>query len=195
MPNVPNIRSAVEPAAAAFLDVLGAVPDDELAAPTPCEDYAVRDLLNHLMYWAPYLIAAARKEQAAPQAGERDVDLVKGEWRLALKAGVTELAEALREPSAWEGVTTFGSVDLPAERIGSMALTEFVVHGWDLAVATGVEFRCEPATAKAVEGALAELAPQGRGYGVFGAEIAVPETAVPLARVLGLSGRDPDWSR
>lgn len=196
MSNPPELQNVVDPAGEAFLDVLDAVPADALEAPTPCEHYTVRGLLNHLLYWTPRLTAAVRREPPpAATGGESETDLVTEDWRAVLADDVGQLTKALRDPSAWDGVVLFGASELPARQVGAMVLTEFVVHGWDLAVATGVGFRCESETALAVFRALEEFAPQGRQYGVFGAEVPVAENAVPLARLLGLAGRDPDWSR
>ena len=61
-----------------------------------------------------------------------------------------ELAAAWREPAAWEGMTEAGGVTMPAAAMGTVALDELVLHGWDLARATGQEFRCDPASTAAV---------------------------------------------
>lgn len=187
------LRSAVDPAARAFVDVVKAVPATTLDAPTPCADFAVRDLVNHLLYWLPLLRAAVRRQPPAT-GGERDAELVTPEWQADLCAEAESLAEALRSPSAWEGTAVFGA-ELPAHQLGAMVVTEFVLHGWDLAVATGVDFRCGDAEARAVELAVREFAPRGRSHGIFGPEVSVSDNGVPLERALGLSGRDPAWSR
>ncbi len=194
--NRSELRNVVGSAREAFLGVLATVPAGALDEPTPCEHYTVRGLLNHLLYWTPRLATAVRGESPpAPTGGENETDLVTDDWRAVLAADVGRLVKALRDPSAWDGVVPFGAAELPAHRVGAMALIEFVVHGWDLAVATGVEFRCEPEVALAVFRALEEFAPAGRQHGVFGAEVPVAENAVPIARLLGLSGRDPEWSK
>lgn len=57
---------------------------------------------------------------------------------------LTDLVEAWRDPAAWAGMTEAGGVRMPAEEMGVVALDELVLHGWDLARATGQPFRCEP---------------------------------------------------
>lgn len=74
---------------------------------------------------------------APPAASEREVDLTGGDWTGELEAQIDRIATAWSEPHAWEGTTRMGSPSpVPAPLIGGMVLTEFVVHGWDLARAT-----------------------------------------------------------
>jgi uncharacterized protein (TIGR03086 family) len=72
-------------------------------------------------------------------------------------------------------------------------LGELVIHGWDLAMATGQAFPCPPDAAEATRRVLADMAPMGRSYGIFAAEVPVPESASALDRALALSGREPAW--
>lgn len=178
----------------AVVDAVSASPD-RLGLPTPCEHYDVRDLLNHLLYWAPRLLAAARKEPPpAADGGEEAVDLVTGDWAAVLSRQVDDLAAALREPGAADGVTTMGGGELPASMIGGMVLCEWAIHGWDLAVATGVPFTCDPEIAAAVEQVMRGMAEQGRQMKVFGPEVPLDGETSPLRRALALSGRDPAWA-
>ena len=61
-------------------------------------------------------------------------------------SGVTEsrLAGAWQDERAWTGVTRAGGVHLPGEIAGKVAVNEVVVHGWDIAAATGHDYNCEP---------------------------------------------------
>ena len=67
-----------------------------------------------------------------------------------MPARLRELVEAWRDPSAWEGETEAGGAAAPAAQMGVVALDEIVLHGWDLAKATGQTFRVDPASAAAV---------------------------------------------
>ena len=182
---------ALVSAARTFVEVAGSISPEQLRNSTPCAEYDVRGLLNHLLYWGPRLEAAARRLPAPPQdAGENAADLVGADWLQRLTRQSEGLAGALASPAAWAG-TTVMSMELPASMVGGMVLTEFVVHGWDLAVATGQPNVCEPAVAQAALGVLAAMSEQGRQMGVFGAEVEVPPSADTLERALALSGRDP----
>jgi uncharacterized protein (TIGR03086 family) len=179
----------VRPAAAEFLRVADAVAD--LSAPTPCAAYDVRGLLEHLLYWGPWLIAAGRREDPpSPAEGA----LVTGDWRAALEKQTETLVDVFGTPSAWTGVTALGTAELPAAVVGAMVLGEFVLHGWDLARAGGQERTCPPAAATAVYETAVAMGEQARSMGVYGPVVEVPAGASPLARALGASGRDPAWT-
>lgn len=110
-----------------------------------------------------------------------------------LEGQVDALVDAFAAASAWQGTTRMNGSDVPAAMTGSMVLCEFVLHGWDLATATGGHFDCEPATAEAIEHVMHTTGEQGRAMGAFGPAVGVAETAPALDRALGLAGRDPNW--
>ncbi|WP_228122431.1 TIGR03086 family metal-binding protein [Saccharothrix syringae] len=129
------IHRAVEVA----VEVVSGIGPDQLTAPTPCTDFDVRRLVNHLLFWGPSLEGAARKQAVPPPAGaESDLDLTAGDWAADLTAQLDRTADAWGEPGAWTGTTHMGGpTEMPAEVVGGMVLGEIVVHTWDLARATG----------------------------------------------------------
>jgi uncharacterized protein (TIGR03086 family) len=77
---------------------------------------------------------------------------------------------------------------------GAVAADELVIHGWDLARATGQEYEPHPAALQASYGFLLAAAEDPtRGGGIFGPVVPVPVDAPLLDRAVGLSGRDPGW--
>ncbi|WP_158887537.1 TIGR03086 family metal-binding protein [Amycolatopsis anabasis] len=177
-----------------FLEVVRAVEPGQLGAPTPCTEYDVRALVNHLLYWGPFLEAAARRRPApAVEGAEREVDLTGGDWAGELERLVGSMADALVQPGAQEGVVTMHGSELPAETLTRMVLGEWVLHGWDLARATGQAFTVDDDLATALHGPTAELAERARAMKVFGPEVPVPASAPAFDRLLGLVGRDPGW--
>ena len=97
--------------------------------------------------------------------------------------------------TAWAGLTRAGGVDLPGDVAGHVASNETVVHGWDIAIATGHDYAGETELLEAayafVQSAVAPN-PDGRP-GLFGPPVAVPDSAPLLDRLIGLTGRDPAW--
>jgi uncharacterized protein (TIGR03086 family) len=167
--------------------------DDQLDAPTPCEKYAVRHVLGHLVGLTAAFCDAARKDlgpstNTAP--GETVPDVEPG-WRGALERNLAALTEAWRAPDAWEGDTQAGGVALPAPVAGQVALNELVLHGWDLARATGQAYAPDRAS---LEVSYALLAPSSEGGGLFGPPVPVPDDAPLLDQVVALSGRRPGWA-
>lgn len=172
------------------------VGEEQLDAVTPCPEYAVRHLLGHLAGLSVAFRDAGRKDLGATTDTDptsRLPDVTPG-WRAELPKVLGELAEAWRDPAAWTGETRAGGVDLPGEVAGIVAADELVVHGWDLARATGQPYAPDAA---ALDAAYEMLAPSvddpSRGT-IFGPVVPVPEGAPLLDRVIGLSGRDPGWA-
>jgi uncharacterized protein (TIGR03086 family) len=174
------------------------VGDAHLAGPTPCPDLAVRDLLGHLTGLAVAFRDAARKDLGATtdtDPASAVPDIGPG-WREELAKALGELAEAWRAPDAWTGMTRAGGIDLPGEVCGAVVADELVIHGWDLARATGQDYRPDPAALQASYGLLSAAAEEAdRDTGMFGPVVAVPADAPLLDRAVGLSGRDPGWTR
>ncbi|MFJ2235379.1 TIGR03086 family metal-binding protein [Streptomyces sp. NPDC087859] len=175
-----------------------AVRDDQLADPTPCPAMAVHNLLGHLLGLAVAFRDAARKDlgpttNTAPTAAVPDIG---PGWREELPKVLDELADAWRDPSAWTGMTRAGGVDLPGEVAGAVAIDELVIHGWDLARATGLPYDPDPAALQvSYDFLLAAAKEDDGGGGIFGPVVPVPDGAPLLDRAVGLSGRDPGWRR
>lgn len=183
-------------AAAPLIEVIHNITPNELSEPTPCTEYDVGKLVNHLLFWGPSLEGAARKEVVAPPAKtESDVDLTRGEWATTLQEQLQRITAAWSEPGAWQGLTRMGGpMELPASLIGGMVLGELVVHGWDLARATGQHPTWDEDLLRYVHEEVAKSAEQGRQMGIYGPEVTVPASSSTMDRVLGITGRDPDWT-
>ncbi|MFI6103129.1 TIGR03086 family metal-binding protein [Streptomyces sp. NPDC051310] len=177
---------------AALLDGVG---DDLLDAPTPCPDYAVRHLLGHLSGLALAFRDAARKDFGPTTDTDPGTALpdLEQDWRTVLPRRLGDLAAAWRAPGAWEGTTRAGGVTLPGEVAGLVALNEVLIHGWDLARATGQEYAADETSLRASYAMLAPTAGSPQDRGPFGPPVPVPDEAPLLDRVIGLSGRRPDW--
>ena len=187
----------LEPATRHLADVVSRVADDQLTATTPCRDTSLGDLLDHVDGLAQAFTAAATKSPpdsgaAAPSA---DASRLGQDWRSRIPERLATLARAWRDEAAWTGMTRAGGIDLPGEVAGAVALNEVIVHGWDIAVASGQEYHVDPGLIDAamgfVQSAVAQN-PQGTP-GLFGPPVAVPDDAQALDRLIGLTGRDPSW--
>jgi uncharacterized protein (TIGR03086 family) len=188
----------LQPAAREVVRLLDGVRDDQLSDPTPNHGTSVGALLDHFMSLSAAFTASARKVPGvnAPPPPP-SADNLPGDWRAELAARLITLAEAWREPKAWEGTAEAGGGTGPAEHMGLAALDELVLHGWDLAKATGQPFTVDPASEAAVLGfteATAQPGAEAVREGLFGPVVAVPADAPPFERALGFAGRDPAWS-
>jgi uncharacterized protein (TIGR03086 family) len=175
--------------------VVRGVRDDQLADPTPCVGTPVAGMLDHLVGLTTAFRMGARKEPVtgAPRA---DADQLPDDWRERLPRQLTELADAWREPGAWEGMTTVAGAELSAMVMGVVAANEVLVHGWDLAVATGQDYLPDPEVVAACLHQVTMLAQPGMEElrnGQFGPIVPVADDAPAFDRVLGLTGRSPSW--
>lgn len=171
--------------------LVAAVPDEALARPTPCERYTVGDLLDHIGGSALAFTAAAVKQPLDGRASG-DARRLGSDWRTRIPRDLEALGEAWRDPRAWDGMTAAGGVDLPGQVAGTVALDELVIHGWDLARATGQSVDYDDSELEAVYGMVQHFRADNV-EGLFGPQVPVPAGAPLLDRILGLTGRDPGW--
>ena len=188
----------LESAAREVVRLLDGVSEDRLDDPTPA-GISVAVLLDHFMGLALAFTWAARK--STPPEGARgptaSAEHLDPQWRTLLPRRLDELVEAWRDPIAWEGMTEAGGVTAPAEQMAVVALDELVLHGWDLARATGRPFTCNPANTAAVlafTSASAQPEQAAGRKGLFGPVVEVGKDAPAFDRALGFAGRDPAWT-
>jgi uncharacterized protein (TIGR03086 family) len=177
---------------------LRAVTADQLTAATPCGDYDVRALVDHLA-WAAVLSqrAATRVPLEHDWSSLTPAPFLDGvpveQWAAAVPAELDTAADAWADPAAWEGETLMGTTPMPAEVVGPLMLAEFVLHGWDLARAVGAPYEVSEELGEATLAAVQPVAQMGRDGGWYGPEVPVPADAPAFDRALGLTGRDPAW--
>jgi uncharacterized protein (TIGR03086 family) len=178
-------------------DLLGKVTPDQYAAPTPCPQFDVAVLRSHILAWSQFFAQALEDPSGT---GERvDVDSYEA------PSDPAEAASLMRELSgrvqttldagvADQQVTLFGG-PMPASVTLGMCLGEYLVHGHDLAQATGLPWN---PPADAVDSALAfmptMLTDDFRGPDKsFGYPVEVPSSASDLDKLVAFTGRDPAW--
>jgi uncharacterized protein (TIGR03086 family) len=181
-----ELLTAAAPEAVAAVQKIS---DDQLDLPTPCQEYTVRDLLNHL-----FQVVVNFQELAARRTVDWSAqpDFVTDGWRDRFADETGRVVRAWSDPSALEGVSA--GMGMPQEVVGGMVLLDLTVHGWDLARATGQPYQVDPAVVAELLGLAARLAPTARERGVFGAAVEPADTGDDFARLLCLTGRDPAWS-
>jgi uncharacterized protein (TIGR03086 family) len=183
------------PQAAEVARVIAGVRDDQLTDPTPCDGTSVAAMLDHLVGLTVAFRLGAEKSpmEGAPSA---DADHLPADWRERLPAQLDALVAAWDQPEAWDGTTEVGGVRMPAAAMGVVAANEVLVHGWDLAVATGQPYAVDPLTAEAClefNKGFAVGAPEARDA-MYGPVVPVADGAPLFDRLLGATGRDPAWA-
>ncbi len=167
---------------------VGAVGDDQWTNPTPCTDWSVRDLVNHLVaedLWAPHLLSGATLEEV----GDRfDGDVLGSDPRQAWRSARDRaLAAATQEALAGAVHTSMGV--MPANDYLLQLFSDHLVHAWDLAQAIGADEQLPPELVAHCYEAAKPYEQMMKASGLFGETIDLPPGASPQDELLSLFGR------
>lgn len=189
-----ELRPLMARASEAATSVVRGVDPDRLDEPTPCQEMNVRALANHLILWTgSRAYTAGLKRQPEPLEDDHDFT-VEPDWADRYATRSAAAARVWSDPEAWAGETGLtGKGTMPAQFIGGLVLGEWLLHGWDLAAATGQTLTVDDELATALYENTASVAEMARQYKMFGPEVGVPESAPAVDRALALAGRDPRW--
>ncbi|MGW3408524.1 TIGR03086 family metal-binding protein [Streptomyces sp. NPDC000888] len=162
-----------------------------LTGPTPCADWDLRTLVNHwVLYTSHGMEHRALREQLSEELTGRDFT-TDPDWAEAYAAQLDRAVAAWADPSVWEGEVDLGMAKMPATELASMIVKETAVHGWDVATATGQEFRVSDGAGRLVLDVVETHGDLYRQYDGFADPVAVPDDAPAFERALAASGRDP----
>jgi uncharacterized protein (TIGR03086 family) len=189
----------LQPAARRMADLISGMSEEMLKNATPCPAYSLGDLVDHVGGLTLAFTGAAMKATGATatQGPSGDASRLSDDWQTRIPRDLAALAEAWGDPVAWTGMTRAGGVDLPGAVAGIVAMDELVIHGWDVARATGQPYDCDTQSVEAVLPFVSRFSAPGEEagrQGLFGPSVQVPDDAPLLDQVIGLSGRDPGWS-
>ncbi|MBA8823914.1 uncharacterized protein (TIGR03086 family) [Saccharopolyspora lacisalsi] len=179
-------------AAAEMRRVAAGVRDNQLDAPTPCADWTVRDLAAHVRGLTKAFTHTARHEH--PGEPPPDGAKLPDNWREQLNRDLDTLVAAWREPSAWQGEAEAGGFTMPSTELATVVLDELVLHGWDLARATGQSFTATDHDVAICTGFAAAMSTPDTldsREGLYGPTVDTGTDPAPLDALLGLAGRDP----
>jgi uncharacterized protein (TIGR03086 family) len=187
-----NLHAEMAAAAAEAARVMAAAPD-ALDAVTPCPDWDLRTLLNHTILWTSY--SAERRAHGESVADElMSRDFTAGpDYQADYAAQIGKAAQAWSDPKAWEGDIGVMGDATPAADVAAMLIMEMVLHGWDVAQATGQEYVCDDAVAVVLLETVQAQGEMFRKYQGFAGIVTVPDDAPVFDRALALAGRDPQW--
>jgi uncharacterized protein (TIGR03086 family) len=169
--------------------IVEAVTPDLYDRPTPCPDYDVRTLVNHITGW---VAAFAEGANGGTYEGDPSAHVAGEDPGAEFRASAAKVVDGWRTHGLDRNVGIMGG-EMPGAMVLHMTVMEYLTHGWDLATATGQPIPyTEEEAAAALERAQATLPPQFRGEGQpFGEIVEVPDTAPAVDRFIGFLGRDP----
>ncbi|MGW4461801.1 TIGR03086 family metal-binding protein [Micromonospora sp. NBC_01796] len=177
-----------------FTDRVAQVGYDQWALPTPCGDWDVRALVNHVVVedrWTVPLLAGATIEQVGDQF---DGDLLGDDPAGTAQDAAAAAERGASEPGALDRTVHLSFGDTPASEYLHQLLAEHLVHGWDLAVAIGVEPKLDAEAVRECARWFTERTGMYRQGGLVASAVHVPENASEQDRLVAAFGRDPDWA-
>ncbi|RII12394.1 hypothetical protein DSC45_26375 [Streptomyces sp. YIM 130001] len=173
-----------------FADRVHRVGEDQWGASTPCTEWSVRDLVQHLtaeQLWVPPLV---RDGATMAEVGDVfDADVVGGDPATAFDTAAQAAREAFREPGALDRTVNLSYGDTPCADYCAQMVTDLVVHSWDLSRGIGAD---EQLPDELVAHAVREVAPYASelaASGVFGPPVKPPAGADEQTKLLAQLGR------
>lgn len=183
----PGLLADLERAIVATDAVVAGIQADQWSAPTPCTELDVRGVLNHLVS-GNLLFAAIVRGEPLP---DRSEDHLGDDPLAAFRRAAGDLSEAFAKPGVLESVYTAPFGTGQGALLLGVRIVEVLVHGWDLARATGQPADLpEDVAARALAATRRQLTSRPEGPGApFAPEVFVPEDARAIDRLAGFLGR------
>lgn len=183
------------------LESLSAVVEIEpehLNRATPCRDYDVGQLRRHVLAWLQFFADALSDPDAFADRIDPDTwELGDGDAPSDIVRSTARRIIVALEDGVGERLVVMSQARMNGYAVTAMALGEYIVHGWDLALATGRPWTVDDEAATQARLFLeTTVAPEYRGEdsGFFGDEVTVDDDASPLDRLLAFAGRNPAWT-
>jgi uncharacterized protein (TIGR03086 family) len=168
-----------------------AVGADQWGCPTPCKDWEVRNLVNHLVseqLWVPPLLAGKRIGDLG--AGFASGDVLGADPVAAWDAAAAAAQSAFGESGALGRTVHLSYADRPAEEYAREMIFDLVVHSWDLARGISADDSLDPDLVEAVYAAI-EPDTDLTASGLFDEPVPVPADADEQTKLIAFTGRQP----
>jgi uncharacterized protein (TIGR03086 family) len=175
----------------AFAATVAQIKPDQWGTPTPCTDWDVRGLVNHVVAeqrWSVPLFAGA----TIAEVGDRfDGDVLGDDPQLSSTQAAEDAVAAVSGGGAMERMVHLSFGDTPAVEYVNQLLADHLVHRWDLAVAIGADRDLDPIAVRECANWFVDRAEMYRGAGAVADPIVVPAGAGAADELLAAFGRDP----
>jgi uncharacterized protein (TIGR03086 family) len=162
---------------------------DQWQLPTPCSEWNVKQIANHIIgenLWAAELFQGRTIEQVGSKLdGDLAADDPAGAYRRSVSAASNVVAAA----GAMQVICHLSFGDYSGADYAAQLFMDMLIHGWDVAKATGQNTRLDPELVAACIPVAKQLTGMFRSAGVFGEDLAIGPDADPQTRLLALVGR------
>jgi uncharacterized protein (TIGR03086 family) len=175
----------------AFVDRVDGVGADQWTNPTPCSEWDVRALVNHIVYeqrWSVPLLAGA----TIAEVGDRfEGDLLGSDPPASVRAAADEALAAVADPAVLDMTVHLSFGDTPAGEYLYQLFADHLVHGWDLAVGIDGDRTLEPTLVRDCLQWFADREQTYRSSGAIGPAGPLPADPTDQDRLIAAFGRDP----
>jgi uncharacterized protein (TIGR03086 family) len=154
---------------------------NDLSRPTPCSEWDLHTLLDHMLETQRYFLATGRGQEADPP-GPNPSRIVGAD----AASDFEDVRQSIIEAYGQEGV-----IDKTGPALG-IAFADMLLHGWDVARATGQDATMPDGLADAAYGLIHGQFTDEQRVGTFAPEIDVPDDAPAQHRLLAYTGRQPN---
>ena len=172
--------------------LVDATTPDQLGDPTPCTEWTVRDLINHITGGATMFAVSAEQGSVPDEmlgqlmGGDNLGDDYKGSWAAASKRAIA----VYEQPGIMDRMVKLPFAELPAGVALNIAIFDVTVHACDLARATGQEVDDDELLGTVLGLGPHIVSPEFRQGGFFSEEHTVPDDAPLADKLLAFAGRD-----
>jgi uncharacterized protein (TIGR03086 family) len=166
-----------------LVGVTSGITADDLDRPTPCTGFTVRGVLEHMLGGATAFAAAYR--------GETPVDPDLRDPLAAFAPTLGDLDAAISEPGALDRTVAAPFGEVPGGTFARFVVLDGLVHGWDLAVATGQPYEPPDELVAAVDDFARQALDPLRDGDTFGEAVEPAADASPIERLAAFTGRRP----
>lgn len=172
--------------------VMGSVKPGQMSDSTPCTEFTVRDLINHLIGGNHMFAQVATGAKAEPAAGGKMPDLAGDNPAKSFAESAKTVVQAWRQPGVLDQIAHLPFGDMPGQMALGIHFMEVLVHSWDLAKATGQDQKLPAELAEAALGMAQGIGSEMRGPGgPFGPVVQVPDSAPIHEKLVAQLGRKP----
>lgn len=165
------------------------VKDDQWTDATPCTDWNVHDLVNHIVneaYWVPPLLAG----KTIAEVGDLfDGDLLGTEPQETWSKASDQELQAVKALGGLDQKVHVSWGAIPAGEYLTQVLMDHLIHAWDLARAIGTDKKLDDELVEYCYDVAKPMEEMLRGSGVYGSNVSVPDDADTQTKLLALVGR------
>jgi uncharacterized protein (TIGR03086 family) len=184
-----DVRDLFQRAHGRFGELVHAIGDDQWGAPTPCSDWDVHALVNHLVYEARWAVPLLEGKTIEEVGSRFDGDLLGGEPKATYDAAVGAADSAVQADGALDRTVHLSYGETRAEDYLTQLAGDFVIHSWDLARGIGADDQLDTELVQWVYEQAEPQADMLAQSGLFDPPVDVPADADLQTKTLALFGR------